>query len=104
MLSNGGVLEYLSQADVDRLLEAYAFLRRVENRLQMVDERQTQAVPPPGAERERLAHSLELADAARVLVLQHLVPLAIAADLDAEARHGPCGQSRVAHDETNRYH
>jgi glutamate-ammonia-ligase adenylyltransferase len=54
----------LSQADVDRLLEAYAFLRRVENRLQMVDERQTQAVPPPGPERERLAHSLELADAA----------------------------------------
>jgi glutamate-ammonia-ligase adenylyltransferase len=48
----------LSQADADRLLEAYAFLRRVENRLQMVDERQTQAVPPPGPERDRLAHSL----------------------------------------------
>src|SRR5262249_6307538 len=54
----------LSQADADRLLEAYAFLRRVENRLQMVDERQTQALPPPGPEQERLAHSLDFADSA----------------------------------------
>ncbi|HZJ56134.1 MAG TPA: bifunctional [glutamate--ammonia ligase]-adenylyl-L-tyrosine phosphorylase/[glutamate--ammonia-ligase] adenylyltransferase [Myxococcaceae bacterium] len=53
----------LSQADADRLLEAYAFLRRVENRLQMVDDRQTQVVPPPGPERDRLAHSLGFADA-----------------------------------------
>src|SRR5262249_37408187 len=29
---------------------------------QMVDERQTQVVPPPGPERERLAHSLDFAD------------------------------------------
>jgi len=54
----------LSQADADRLLEAYALLRRVENRLQMVDERQTQALPPPGPERDRLAHSLGFADVA----------------------------------------
>ncbi|HET9156254.1 MAG TPA: bifunctional [glutamate--ammonia ligase]-adenylyl-L-tyrosine phosphorylase/[glutamate--ammonia-ligase] adenylyltransferase, partial [Myxococcaceae bacterium] len=52
----------LSQADADRLLEAYAFLRRVENRLQMVDDRQTQAVPAPGPEQERLAHSVDFAD------------------------------------------
>ncbi|HET6983707.1 MAG TPA: bifunctional [glutamate--ammonia ligase]-adenylyl-L-tyrosine phosphorylase/[glutamate--ammonia-ligase] adenylyltransferase, partial [Myxococcaceae bacterium] len=54
----------LSLADSDRLLEAYAFLRRAENRLQMVDDRQTQAVPPPGPERERLAHSLGFPDPA----------------------------------------
>lgn len=48
----------LSQADADRLLEAYAFLRRVENRLQMVDDRQTQVLPPPGPERDRLARTL----------------------------------------------
>ncbi|MGZ5958695.1 MAG: bifunctional [glutamate--ammonia ligase]-adenylyl-L-tyrosine phosphorylase/[glutamate--ammonia-ligase] adenylyltransferase, partial [Myxococcaceae bacterium] len=54
----------LSQADADRLLEAYAFLRRVENRLQMVNDRQTQALPPPGPERERLARTLGLAGAA----------------------------------------
>jgi [glutamine synthetase] adenylyltransferase / [glutamine synthetase]-adenylyl-L-tyrosine phosphorylase len=48
----------LAQADTDRLLEAYAFLRRVENRLQMQDDRQTQALPLPGAERDHLAHSL----------------------------------------------
>jgi len=53
----------LSQADADRLLEAYAFLRRVENRLQMVNDRQTQALPPPGPERERLGRSLGFADA-----------------------------------------
>jgi glutamate-ammonia-ligase adenylyltransferase len=48
----------LSQADADRLLEAYAFLRRVENRLQMLEDRQTQVLPAPGPERERLAQSL----------------------------------------------
>ena len=53
----------LSQADADRLLEAYAFLRRVENRLQMVNERQTQALPAPGPDRERLALTLGLAGA-----------------------------------------
>lgn len=54
----------LSQSDADRLLEAYAFLRRVENRLQMLDERQTQLLPPPGPERERLGSSLDLQGAA----------------------------------------
>ena len=54
----------LSQADADRLLEAYAFLRRVENRLQMVNDRQTQVLPPPGPERERLARTLGFAGTA----------------------------------------
>jgi glutamate-ammonia-ligase adenylyltransferase len=51
----------LSQSDVDALTEAYASLRRVENRLQMVEDRQTHRIPPPGAERERLAHGLGFA-------------------------------------------
>src|SRR5262249_57494142 len=53
-----------AQEDGERLVEAYACLGRVENRLQMVDERQTQALPPPGPEQERLAHSLDFGDSA----------------------------------------
>lgn len=57
-LANAG---HLSLADADRLQEAYVFLRRVENRLQMREERQTQELPPAG-ERLRLARSLGFAD------------------------------------------
>jgi len=42
----------------DELLAAYRFLRRVENRLQMEDERQTHALPASGPARERLARTL----------------------------------------------
>jgi glutamate-ammonia-ligase adenylyltransferase len=42
----------------DELLAAYRFLRRVENRLQMEDERQTHALPANGPARERLARTL----------------------------------------------
>jgi glutamate-ammonia-ligase adenylyltransferase len=42
----------------DELLAAYRFLRRVENRLQMEDERQTHALPSQAAARERLARTL----------------------------------------------
>lgn len=42
----------------DELLAAYRFLRRVENRLQMEDERQTHALPSGGPARERLARTL----------------------------------------------
>lgn len=50
----------VSGADADRLAEGYAFLRRVENRLQMVEEAQTQTLPASSRDRERLAHSLDL--------------------------------------------
>ena len=46
----------------DELLDAYRFLRRVENRLQMEDERQTHAIPPSGPARERLARTLFAGD------------------------------------------
>jgi glutamate-ammonia-ligase adenylyltransferase len=42
----------------DELLAAYRFLRRVENRLQMEDERQVHALPASGPARERLARTL----------------------------------------------
>jgi glutamate-ammonia-ligase adenylyltransferase len=43
---------------VDRLLAAYEFLRRMENRLQMVADRQTHLVPEEPAARARLAWSM----------------------------------------------
>jgi glutamate-ammonia-ligase adenylyltransferase len=46
----------------DELLDAYRFLRRVENRLQMEDERQTHALPANDAARERLARTLFAGD------------------------------------------
>lgn len=51
----------VATTDADSLEEAYLFLRRVENRLQMVDERQTQTLPSSGEERERLGQSLGFA-------------------------------------------
>jgi glutamate-ammonia-ligase adenylyltransferase len=49
---------FISGPDADALEEAYRFLRRVENRLQMLEERQTQALPQGERERRRLASSL----------------------------------------------
>ncbi|XXF75566.1 bifunctional [glutamate--ammonia ligase]-adenylyl-L-tyrosine phosphorylase/[glutamate--ammonia-ligase] adenylyltransferase [Myxococcaceae bacterium GXIMD 01537] len=51
---------FVSGPDADALEEAYLFLRRVENRLQMREERQTQALPTDARERTRLAASLGL--------------------------------------------
>ncbi len=52
----------LSATDADRLEEAYLFLRRAENRLQMLEERQTQSLPDGERERIRLARSLGYSD------------------------------------------
>ncbi|MDJ0788527.1 MAG: hypothetical protein QNK05_17105 [Myxococcota bacterium] len=43
--------------EASELLDAYHYLRRVENRLQMLAERQTHRLPPPG-ERAALAYSM----------------------------------------------
>ncbi|QRK07671.1 bifunctional [glutamate--ammonia ligase]-adenylyl-L-tyrosine phosphorylase/[glutamate--ammonia-ligase] adenylyltransferase [Archangium violaceum] len=53
---------FVSGPDADALEEAYVFLRRVENRLQMLEERQTQALPSGERERRRLATSLGYPD------------------------------------------
>ncbi len=50
----------LAHRDADALSDAYVFLRRVENRLQMVEEQQTQTLPSSEKERLRLARSLGL--------------------------------------------
>ncbi|MDH4259319.1 MAG: bifunctional [glutamate--ammonia ligase]-adenylyl-L-tyrosine phosphorylase/[glutamate--ammonia-ligase] adenylyltransferase [Gammaproteobacteria bacterium] len=48
----------LSAAAVDELQQAYEFLRRCENRLQMVADQQTHALPVDGGGRERLAAAM----------------------------------------------
>jgi glutamate-ammonia-ligase adenylyltransferase len=48
----------LSRPDANDLLVAYRFLRRTENRLQMVAERQTHTLPKDRGDLERLARSM----------------------------------------------
>ncbi|MGD8380297.1 MAG: bifunctional [glutamate--ammonia ligase]-adenylyl-L-tyrosine phosphorylase/[glutamate--ammonia-ligase] adenylyltransferase, partial [Gammaproteobacteria bacterium] len=50
---------YLAAAEVERLLAAYRFLRRLENRLQAWGDRQTHDLPHAPALRERLALAME---------------------------------------------
>jgi glutamate-ammonia-ligase adenylyltransferase len=52
----------LPPAAVTELAEAYAFLRRVENRLQMAEDAQTHALPESAAGRARLAASMGFPD------------------------------------------
>ncbi len=49
---------HIAADDAASLLDAYDFLRRTENRLQMVDDRQTHHIPADQPARERLAGSL----------------------------------------------
>ncbi|MBI3185753.1 MAG: bifunctional [glutamate--ammonia ligase]-adenylyl-L-tyrosine phosphorylase/[glutamate--ammonia-ligase] adenylyltransferase [Myxococcales bacterium] len=52
----------LSAPDADALEEAYLFLRRAENRLQMLEERQIHSLPEAPLERARLARGLGFQD------------------------------------------
>lgn len=50
----------LTQAGVDELLVAYRFLRRLENRLQMLDDEQTHVLPQDPLLRLRIAWAMDL--------------------------------------------
>ncbi|MBT1444559.1 bifunctional [glutamate--ammonia ligase]-adenylyl-L-tyrosine phosphorylase/[glutamate--ammonia-ligase] adenylyltransferase [Shewanella sp. JM162201] len=54
-----GQLEYLA---VDELKNAYELLRRVENLLQAIDDKQTQTLPDNPLDWQRLCHALEMAN------------------------------------------
>lgn len=49
----------ISSIDHDALTEAYAFLRDVEHRVQVPDDRQTHRVPADGEKREQLARRMD---------------------------------------------
>jgi glutamate-ammonia-ligase adenylyltransferase len=53
---------HLPPGSVAELLDAYTFLRRFENRLQMLDDRQTHEVPTDPLDRERIALAMGYAD------------------------------------------
>jgi glutamate-ammonia-ligase adenylyltransferase len=59
-LARGG---YVSTADASRLDEAYVWLRTVEHRLQLVEERQTHTIPDDETARTHLARVLGFRDA-----------------------------------------
>lgn len=46
----------------DELTQAYRFLRRIENRLQMMDDRQTHDLPNDALDRLRLAYAMQCTD------------------------------------------
>lgn len=49
---------YLDKASCDTLTEAYLFLRKIEHKIQLVDEQQTQKLPSDKNELEKLAKKL----------------------------------------------
>ncbi|MCA0305245.1 MAG: bifunctional [glutamine synthetase] adenylyltransferase/[glutamine synthetase]-adenylyl-L-tyrosine phosphorylase [Proteobacteria bacterium] len=55
---------HVTEQTVDELIEAYGFLRTVEHRLQMVDDRQTHSLPDDEAGLAAIATFLGFADAA----------------------------------------
>jgi glutamate-ammonia-ligase adenylyltransferase len=59
---------HLPEATAQRLAEAYRFLRRVENRVQMLRDAQVYALPADPLDRHRVARGLGYADAAALQV------------------------------------
>ncbi len=53
---------YATKDDVDALSDAYVFLRNLEHRIQIVEGRQTQAIPGSPGELERLARMMGFKD------------------------------------------
>jgi [glutamine synthetase] adenylyltransferase / [glutamine synthetase]-adenylyl-L-tyrosine phosphorylase len=52
----------LDEEDVRALADGYLFLRRLEHRIQIVDDRQTHRLPPAGRERVALARAMGYCD------------------------------------------
>ncbi|MCE2945112.1 MAG: bifunctional [glutamate--ammonia ligase]-adenylyl-L-tyrosine phosphorylase/[glutamate--ammonia-ligase] adenylyltransferase [Xanthomonadaceae bacterium] len=84
---------HLPEATAQRLAEAYRFLRRVENRVQMLRDAQTYALPDDPLDRLRIARGLAYADAAGLeAALQahrDVVSAEFAAVLGGPRRGGP---------------
>ncbi len=62
--------EYVEPADVERMREAYTFLRTVEHRLQLWDEQQTHTLPDDPVALTRLARVMGYRDAPEATALE----------------------------------
>ena len=68
---------------VDELTSAYLFLRRLENRLQMLDDRQTHSMPVETLESERIALAMDQPDAAALQIALDAHRVRVMAQFDA---------------------
>ena len=96
-LGKRGFLGPGTSAELDR---SYCFLRRLENRLQGMDDRQTQSLPDDEEGRTRLAFAMEHSDwnslvdrtdSHREAVARHFAAIVFRQDDRAEAEAGPPG-------------
>jgi glutamate-ammonia-ligase adenylyltransferase len=62
-----GAAGHLPARTVRQLAEAYRFLRRLENRVQMLGDQQTHVLPENPVSRERIARSLDYSDSAALM-------------------------------------
>lgn len=74
--------ELMPPATVERLLEAYTFLRNLEHRLQYLDDAQTHTLPPLDADREVVARMMGLPDVPVLLARLEEQRAFVAAEFD----------------------
>lgn len=74
--------ELMPPATVERLLEAYTFLRNLEHRLQYLDDAQTHTLPPLEPDRELVAHMMGLPDVPTLLARLEEQRAFVAAEFD----------------------
>ena len=100
MLARLGERGFLGPGTSGELDRSYCFLRRLENRLQGMDDRQTQALPDEEEDRSRLAFAMghsdwdslaEKTDSHREIVARHFSTIVFRRDDLPEAEAGPPG-------------
>ena len=74
--------ELMPAATVERLLDAYAFLRNLEHRLQYLDDAQTHTLPPNEPDREVVARMMGLPDVPTLLARLDAQRTFVAAEFD----------------------
>jgi glutamate-ammonia-ligase adenylyltransferase len=81
----------MPQATADALAQAYLFLRRVEHRIQYLDDQQTHVLPTADADLDWIAHTLGFADSCAFLCLLDTHRELVAQEFDALLGGGqPC--------------
>jgi glutamate-ammonia-ligase adenylyltransferase len=75
--------ELLAPDTVERLLQAYTFLRNLEHRLQYLDDAQTHTLPAGDADRATIAKMMGLPDATTLLAQLDATRAFVAAQFDA---------------------